>query len=95
VLTTSYQIGIEVLGFLFNPGLIFPAVAIWLLIATGVVGRVVHYFEELPHPMQPALALVPTTQQTTSCGHAACRNRTARDGEAGNPGTTRYQARGA
>jgi hypothetical protein len=53
MLTTSSEIGTEALGFLFSPTLIVAAIAIWLLIATGIVGRVVQYFEELPHRCSP------------------------------------------
>lgn len=45
----SYEIGIEAAWLLFSPAVIAVAAVIWLLLATGAVGRVVLYFEELPH----------------------------------------------
>ncbi len=54
--TATYEIAIEAAGFLFGPaGFLFSprllavAAAVWLLLATGIMGRVVQHLEELPH----------------------------------------------
>ena len=53
--TAIYEMAIEAAGFLFSPAefLFSPvpiaaAAVVWLLLATGIVGRVVQHIEELP-----------------------------------------------
>ncbi len=47
--TATYEMAIEAAGFLFSPVQIADAAVFWLLLATGIVGRVVLHLEELPH----------------------------------------------
>ena len=49
MLIASQEIEVVVPGFLVSPEVIVVAVLVWLLIATGTVGRVAHYIEELSH----------------------------------------------
>ncbi len=44
--TATYEIAIEAAGFLFSPVLLAVAAVVWLLLATGIVGRVVQHLEE-------------------------------------------------
>ena len=45
----AFQNLLQALGSLAGPVVIVAAASIWVLLATGVVGRVAQYFEELPH----------------------------------------------
>ncbi len=47
--TATYEMAIEAAGLLFSPVQIAVVAVVWLLMATGIVGRVVRHFEELPH----------------------------------------------
>lgn len=47
--TATYEMVIEAAGFLFSPVPIVVVAVVWLLLATGIVGRVVQHLEELPH----------------------------------------------
>ncbi len=40
---------IDAAGFLFSPVLIGVAAVVWLLLITGIAGRVLQYFQELRH----------------------------------------------
>ncbi len=57
--TATYEVAIEAVGLLFSPVPIAVAAVVWLLLATGIVGRVVQHLEELPHlrAAQPRLLL--------------------------------------
>ncbi len=47
--SATHEIEIEAVGSLFSPEVIVVAVVVWLLVATGIAGRVMQYLEELPH----------------------------------------------
>ncbi len=68
----SFEIDFEAAGLLFSPVLIAVAAVIWLLLATGIVGRVHQYFEELLQRraaearLHAAKARVDTVERATS-----------------------------
>jgi len=45
----SYEIDVAQAGLVVTPVVLLVAAAIWLLLATGVVGRIVLFCEELAH----------------------------------------------
>ncbi len=47
--TATHEMAIEATGFFFRPVLLAIAAVFWLLLATGIAGRVVQHLEELPH----------------------------------------------
>ena len=47
--TATYEMAIEAAGFFFSPVQLAVVAVFFLLLAIGVVGRVVQHLEELPH----------------------------------------------
>jgi hypothetical protein len=47
--TATYEMAIEAARLLFSSMRIAVAAVVWLLLASGIVGRVVQHLEELPH----------------------------------------------
>lgn len=45
----SYEIDVAQAGLVVTPVILLAAAGIWLLLASGVIGRIALFFEEMPH----------------------------------------------